>query len=185
MNCYKFRDSISQYIDNELIIKDINSFNLHIEECKSCRTTYLDIVNVIDSMKHVPPVAVSADFGDRLRSRIQREQARQLIHKRRIAPIQSLGLSPRYAVASVAAVVAILVISISFFTGNNGDVPILESTPTLFTREMDSKAVDLSPESFSPAESFATGRDSSSEKIPVVPGRPVIPEGQIKQVSGK
>lgn len=187
MNCYKFRDSISQYIDKELSIQDIKRFNIHQEKCSSCQETYNSVVDVVTSMKRVSSVSVSADFGDRLQKRIRRESTRQHIRSRKIAPVQSLGLEPRYAVASVAAVVAILVITVSFFTGSDNNIPVIGDTPTLFTKEVEPKATIPLLESPTPSSSFAAGSnaDTSSERKPVIPGHPQIPEGQARQVSGK
>jgi anti-sigma factor RsiW len=176
MNCYKFRDSISLYIDKELSIKDINRFNHHLETCSSCRVLFQGTLNVVSSMKKIPSVTVSADFGNRLQNCIIREQSRKETH-RRIAPVESLGLKPRYAVVSVSALIAILVISVSFFTGGN-------DAPALFTREV---VPQEETESHIPASSLAerSRADSSSNKMPVVSSHPQIPENQVRQVSGK
>jgi predicted anti-sigma-YlaC factor YlaD len=77
MNCYKFRDSISLHIDKELSIKDINRFNHHLETCSSCRVMFQGTLDVVSSMKKLPSVTVSPDFGNRLQSRIIGEQSRK------------------------------------------------------------------------------------------------------------
>ncbi len=187
MNCYKFRDSISLHIDKELSIKDINRFNHHLETCSSCRVMFQGTLDVVSSMKKLPSVTVSADFGNRLQNRIIREQSRKETNRRRIAPVESLGLKPRYAVASVAALVAILFISVSFFTGGNDNFPAIGDTPSLLTREVIPQEEDPFPQSHSPASSLAAGSraDSSSNQSPIIATHPQIPENQIRQVSGQ
>ena len=209
MNCYKFRDSISLYIDKELSIKDINRFNHHLETCSSCRVLFQGTLNVVSSMKKIPAVTVSADFGKRLQKRITREQAREKTRRRRMVPVQRLGLQPRYAFASVTALVAILIISVSIFTGGNDDIPVGDTPPALSTREEvlkeenppnDIPVIGKKPalftrevvpqeetESHIPASSLAerSRADSSSNKMPVVSSHPQIPENQVRQVRGK
>ncbi len=184
MNCYKFRDSISLYIDKELSIKDINRFNHHLETCSSCRVLFQGTLNVVSSMKKIPAVTVSDDFDKRLQKRITREQAREKTRRRRMVPVQRLGLQPRYAFASVTALVAILVISVSIFTVDNDDIPVIGKKPALFTREV---VPQEETESHIPASSLAdrSRADSSSNKMPVVSSHPQIPENQVRQVRGK
>ena len=181
MNCYKFRDSISLYIDKELSIKDINRFNHHLETCSSCRVLFQGTLNVVSSMKKIPAVTVSADFGKRLQKRITREQAREKTRRRRMVPVQRLGLQPRYAFASVTALVAILVISVSIFTVDNDDIPVIGNTPALSTT---SEVVPQEePESHIPVSSLAAGSQDDSSMINMPPIHPQI-QSQVRQVSG-
>lgn len=134
MNCYQVRDQISSYIEKELTLPQIKQFETHLAACSDCRDTYDGVVSVIHTLRDADTVTASERFDSRLKSRLERLSDRpvgrpnRFIHRGTI-----LGFEPRYAVMSLAAMVAIVILSVSLFPG--GESGSMQGPVSLTTRQ--------------------------------------------------
>lgn len=121
MNCYEFRDYISGYIEKELSLSDVKKFDHHFRLCPACKDAYKGVVSVINALRDLDRVALSDSFNAILQSRLKRissKPARRI--SRYFEDGRILGFEPRYAVASIAAVVLIIVLSVGLFPEKKG-----------------------------------------------------------------
>ncbi|MFQ6617009.1 MAG: anti-sigma factor family protein [Fidelibacterota bacterium] len=134
MNCYQVRDQISSYIEKELTLPQVTQFETHLSACPSCRDTYEGVVSVVQTLRGSEKVTPSDRFDARLKARLDRVADRPVRRPSRIVHGGTvLGFEPKYAVMSVAALVAIIVLSVSLFPG--GKSPTLQGPAPLSTRQ--------------------------------------------------
>ncbi|MFQ6675380.1 MAG: anti-sigma factor family protein [Fidelibacterota bacterium] len=134
MNCYQIRDQISDYIEKELTLPQVRQFETHLAACSSCQDAYEGVVSVIRSLRESEKVALSDRFDERLKARLTKVAASPVRRPNRFIRGGTIwGFEPKYAVMSVAALVAIIVLSVSLFPG--GETSSLPGPVPLSTRQ--------------------------------------------------
>lgn len=121
MNCYEFQDIISSYIDREFPLAKVKQFDRHYENCPACHDVYERTVSVVNALANSDRIGVSRGFNKRLQARIGRISSRRPNRfGRYFSQGRILGFEPKYAVASVVAVVLIVVLSVGLFPEREG-----------------------------------------------------------------
>tara|TARA_B100000029_G_scaffold216483_1_gene214279 strand:+ start:1791 stop:2357 length:567 start_codon:yes stop_codon:yes gene_type:complete len=134
MNCYEFQDKVSEYIDKELTLSDVNRFENHISSCKVCELTYSRVCLTISNLKKTKRVKVSKDFEDRLIHRIKNEKSNPINRIQHIGRKNSLfGYQPRYAFASLLLIGLIIFLSYGIFP----ELQVRESIQLSTKRDLD------------------------------------------------
>ena len=140
MDRYKFEDSISAYIDNELNLTDRQEFEDYIQLNPDAKSLLDDIINNMDLIKGLPKVKTSSSFMPKLLDRIEFEKNKpstKVINK----PSNTvLGFTPLYA--SIMSVLIISFITVGYtlwsenmnnpnqlpnFNGNISGTPSIDS----------------------------------------------------------
>ncbi|MEE9166293.1 MAG: zf-HC2 domain-containing protein [Candidatus Neomarinimicrobiota bacterium] len=172
MNCYEFQDYISSYIEKELSLLHIKRFDRHLETCPSCENAYEGVLSVFQSLRESERVAVSSGFNARLSSRLEKSVNRPTRrYSRYYQGGRILGFEPRYALASVAALVLIIVLSVGLLPEKEG-VPSGNPIPLSTRRDVttSSDRTELkTPASFQ-GEFAGDSKDDSTDAPQDVPG---------------
>ncbi len=107
MNCYQFRNSISNFIDENISFKNRQAFQEHLNECPVCQKIYSSILATRQNMLSLPKISVSDDFKLNLRNRIlsDRSAATQPNSHKGF----NLSRIPSFAYGFAVAVVAVVV----------------------------------------------------------------------------
>jgi len=107
MNCYQFRNFISNFIDENISFKNRQAFQEHLNECPVCQKIYSSILATRQNMLSLPKISVSDDFKLNLRNRIlsDRSAATQPNSHRGF----NLNRIPSFAYGFAVAVVAVVV----------------------------------------------------------------------------
>jgi len=115
MNCSQFRLKISPYLDSELSFTELKYFKEHFESCSHCAELRSDIENIRVALGEGLGASLSPDFVPRLQARLRAEINRTPSWWRQLATPRIIGLSPISLSGLAAAVLALLVIGVSFF----------------------------------------------------------------------
>lgn len=76
MNCDKFRENISYYIDNILDDNDRLEFEDHMNSCEQCKCEYEQMVILIDSLNSVEQVPLPDNYDETLRKKLNNEKVK-------------------------------------------------------------------------------------------------------------
>jgi|TARA_Y100000310_G_scaffold133156_1_gene132087 hypothetical protein len=142
MNCYEFQDSISSYIEKELVLAEIKLFDKHLKSCFSCKDTYEGVVSAIGVLRNSERIVASSEFNSALRARIRAVSSQQPVwHKRYVQHGRIFGFEPRYLFASVAAMAVIVMLSFDLIPESGDSIvpnPVPLSTQQNMTGTVDS-----------------------------------------------
>ena len=130
MNQYKFEDSISSYLDNEMSISERQEFEDYMNQNPQAKSLVENVRNNIHLIKEIPNITTSKDFINKLFRRIEYEKNRPLKRIVEKPTNTFLGFSPLYA--SLMSVLIVSFISDNFSSKN----PVLD---------LKSSIVDSSP----------------------------------------
>ena len=64
MNCKKFQERISLYLDNKLSSAEINELMKHMDNCLECKQIYNDLVKVKKILSVKQKIKISSNFTD-------------------------------------------------------------------------------------------------------------------------
>ncbi|SHH14473.1 zf-HC2 domain-containing protein [Tepidibacter thalassicus] len=102
MDCNKFNESISDYIDGMLNGFEKREFEEHLVKCIDCKNRYDEMVNIIKSLNDIEEVPLPDNYDEILRNKLEKER----INIKKISWAKYLAM---------AAYVAIVVFSLSIF----------------------------------------------------------------------
>ena len=112
MDRYKFEDSISAYIDNELSLTDRQEFEEYIEKNPDAKSILEDILKNINLIKSLPKVKASSTFMSKLLEQVEFEKNKpsaKVVHR----PSNTFfGFTPLYA--SIMSVLIVSFITIGY-----------------------------------------------------------------------
>lgn len=74
MNCEQAREKISLYIDGELSKDQAEELENHMKDCKECHEEYLSLLQVVESVKAIEPLALAEDFSEELKEKLEKTQ---------------------------------------------------------------------------------------------------------------
>ena len=107
MNCTRFYECISLYIDNELNDIEMESFEKHLKECENCRVEYEEMLLITNLLKDVEEVELPEDYEKNLRQKLE---VVEQVKKKKINYKK---------ITSFAAGIIVLITSITFLMENN------------------------------------------------------------------
>ncbi len=82
MNCYNFKNIISDYLDNNLPHLMRIEADEHLENCENCRIKLAEMKNILNSLHNLPKLKTSEDFNDKLLKKIEKHKSqKQFIFK--------------------------------------------------------------------------------------------------------
>ncbi len=115
MNCYRFNEIASDYIEGTLTISETQQADAHLQSCAECRSLADDLRDYARSLKTLDSFECSANFDDRLKARLMETG-------RKKSPSRSAFLysfmRPLSAAAAVILVVSALYISYTAYYPN-------------------------------------------------------------------
>lgn len=76
MNCDKFRENISYYIDDILDDNDKREFEDHMNSCEQCKDEYEQMLILIDSLNSVEQVPLPDNYDETLRKKLNNEKVK-------------------------------------------------------------------------------------------------------------
>ena len=145
MDRYKFEDSISAYIDNELNLTDRQEFEDYIDENPDAKSLLDEIQNNMRLIKEIPKVKTSSTFMTELLHRVEFEKDRlstKVVH----SPSNTFfGFTPLYA--SIMSVLIISFITVGYTIwydnmDNSGQPPSFNGS-IAETPNLDSPVIDI------------------------------------------
>lgn len=76
MNCDKFRESISYYIDDILDDNGKREFEEHMNSCEQCKDEYEQMLILIDSLNSIEQVPLPDNYDETLRKKLNNEKVK-------------------------------------------------------------------------------------------------------------
>ena len=125
MNCYNFKDKISEYLENKLSINDINSYENHKKKCNDCSDTHYGVKNIIGSSKNLDKLLLSSDFNNRLFSKIRNKNN---IIDNNILNRNFFGYKPQYLIGSFFASIIIFFIIFNLNEYQDSNISTFQSS---------------------------------------------------------
>ena len=114
MNCENNKDKIISYIENDLNENDRRLFEEELKNNSDLNSEYIEMKNLLDSMKNLPEVKTSSNFMVSLNSKIDKYEAKKN-YKWYNAIFDSVSTNLRLLQGGIAALAIIFVI----FLGTN------------------------------------------------------------------
>lgn len=119
MNCTKFIDEISMYLDNMLDAEEKTDFEKHLDTCKTCSIEFNNLKIMLECVNEIEEIDLPSDFEAALHDRLIKETEAA----KRKPPFLSRVFHSRVKIAGgMAAAIAVVVISIAtvnhFSTGS-------------------------------------------------------------------
>jgi len=121
MNCYTFKDKISEYLENKLSINEINFYENHKKKCNDCSDTHHGVKNIIELSKNLDKVFLPSDFNSQLFLKLKN-------NKDNILKRNFFGYKPQYLIGSFFA--SLIIFIIIFNLSENKDSNILDFQST-------------------------------------------------------
>jgi len=145
MDRYKFEDSISAYIDNELNLTDRQEFEDYIDENPDAKSLLDEIQNNMRLIKEIPKVKTSSTFMTELLHRVEFEKDRlstKVVH----SPSNTFfGFTPLYASIMSVLVVSFITVGYTLWYDNmdNSGKPPNFNGSIAETPNLDSPVIDI------------------------------------------
>ena len=124
MNCSQFRLKISPYLDSELSFTELKNFKEHSESCSYCAELVSNMESIRSALGVGLETSLSPDFVPRLQARLRAEINRAPSWWSQLATPRIMGFSPISLGGLAAAVLALLVIGVSFL--NQESAPLVD-----------------------------------------------------------
>ena len=74
MNCNKFQEQISLYLDNKLSLEEVKELMKHLESCSNCKQLHDDFVKVKKVLSTKPKINISDNFTDSVMDQIYKTE---------------------------------------------------------------------------------------------------------------
>jgi len=126
MNCYKFEENISAFIDGELTQSLRIEFTHHKEQCEKCNGQLNDLLSLLVDLKGLGKITTSEDFVSSLQGRIEDYNNTKENYFQRLSKVRPFGFRPAAAIG-VAAAICLLTIS-SFLLFQEEAIPEFDTT---------------------------------------------------------
>ena len=137
MNRYKFEDSISSYLDNEMSLSERQEFEDYMNQNPEAKSLVENVRNNIHLIKEIPNITTSKDFINKLFRRIEYEKNRPLKRIVEKPTNTFFGFSPLYASLMSVLIVSFISIGLTMLSDN-----FSSKNPML---DLKSSIVDSSP----------------------------------------
>lgn len=119
MNCYTFKDRVSDYLEKKLSIYDKKSFEKQLKACLCCSEIYYGVKSLIFSSKKLNKVSVSSDFNKNLFVKIKKTKNPNQV---KFYSKNFFGYKPKYIFGSFISSLMILFIILNLFDNKNSEV---------------------------------------------------------------
>lgn len=115
INCDKFKEHVSDYLEKQLSPQIKNEFELHLNKCSECKLIVEQVPQIQSSLSQLGKIKCSDDFSLRLRQRLVADQQNPYISNANVKKI-SYGFS-------FAAAVFLLIFGINMFSDSESVIP--------------------------------------------------------------
>ncbi len=119
MNCYTFKDRVSDYLEKKLSIYDKKSFEKQLKTCLCCSEIYYGVKSLIFSSKKLNKVSVSSDFNKNLFVKIKKTKNPNQV---KFYNKNFFGYKSKYIFGSFVSSLMILFIILNLFDNKNSEV---------------------------------------------------------------
>ena len=133
MNCSRFRNLVSPYLDQELSYNELKEFNAHQEHCSHCGELVKHLIQIKTALKEGVEISLSPGFVVNLQDRLRAEADQGTARWRRLFEPRLLGLSPVSLSGMAAAAAAVVIIAVSLFQPETA--PLLDSPAIAIPQE--------------------------------------------------
>ena len=118
MDRYKFEDSISAYIDNELSLTARKEFEEYIEKNPEAKSVFEDILKNISLIKSLPKVKVSTAFMSKLLEQVEFERNKPTAKVIDSTSNTFFGFTPLYASIMSVLIVSFITVGYTLWSEN-------------------------------------------------------------------
>ena len=115
MNCYRFNEIISDYLENNLSVTERKDADNHLIVCETCRVLLQDMQEMLVTAKNLNSLTVHDDFDNRLFDRIEKINNK---NENKKAPLFIRYAKPLSAVAALFFVISAAYISYDAYYPN-------------------------------------------------------------------
>ena len=159
MNCENYKDKIISYIDNDLNEDDKRLFEEELKNNSELNTEYIEMKNLLKTLKDLPEVKTSRNFMVTLNSKIDRYEAKKN-YKWYNAVFDSVVSNIRPLQGGIAALAVILVIFIGYnVLDSDNSQPLMLSNSNL----SDDSEINLTDSEIDSLIDSNTDKDSTIE----------------------
>ncbi|SHJ87997.1 zf-HC2 domain-containing protein [Tepidibacter formicigenes] len=74
MDCNKFNENISYYVDGILNDSEKKEFEIHLTNCIDCKNKYNEMINIIQSLNDIEEVPLPDNYDKILREKLEKER---------------------------------------------------------------------------------------------------------------
>ena len=118
MDRYKFEDSISAYIDNELTLTERQEFEDYIEKNPDAKSLLEEIVNNMGLIKGLPKVKASSSFMSKLLEKVEFEKNKPSVKVINKPSNTFFGFTPLYASIMSVLIVSFITVGYALWSEN-------------------------------------------------------------------
>ena len=118
MDRYKFEDSISAYIDNELTLTERQEFEVYIEKNPDAKSLLEEIVNNMGLIKGLPKVKASSSFMSKLLEKVEFEKNKPSVEVINKPSNTFFGFTPLYASIMSVLIVSFITLGYTLWSEN-------------------------------------------------------------------
>ena len=118
MDRYKFEDSISAYIDNELTLTERQEFEDYIEKNPDAKSLLEEIVNNMGLIKGLPKVKASSSFMSKLLEKVEFEKNKPSVKVINKPSNTFFGFTPLYASIMSVLIVSFITVGYTLWSEN-------------------------------------------------------------------
>ena len=118
MDRYKFEDSISAYIDNELTLTERQEFEDYIEKNRDAKSLLEDIVKNMGVIKGLPKIKASSSFMSKLLGKVEFEKNKPSVKVINKPSNTFFGFTPLYASIMSVLIVSFITVGYTLWSEN-------------------------------------------------------------------
>ncbi len=124
MNCYTFKDRVSDYLDKKLSFKELKSYEQKLKACTCCSEIHNGVKSLIKSSKKLKQLSVSSDFNSKLFLNLKKSKDpnENIFYKKNF-----YGYNPKYLLGSFVSTICIFIIIFNLFNNSSKDTSDLKS----------------------------------------------------------
>ena len=166
IDCYKFKELISDFIDEDISFHNRKLFEEHRNSCPTCKKLLESIQQTTKAMHNFSKLSVSEDFKQKLRDRILADRYARIQASRQKG--FSFNKIPSFVYGFAAALVVVIVGFVLLNTQQGIQTPVPEYVKEQIQTAPQGPAVqDHSTESMAGSRSYQTvgGKVVSTEEI--------------------
>ena len=125
MNCYTFKDRVSDYLDKKLSLKEIKSYEQKLKACICCSEIHNGVKSLIKSSKKLKHLSVSPDFNSKLFINLKKSKNpnENIFYKKNF-----YGYKPKYLLGTFVSTILIFMIIFNLSNNNSKYTSDVQST---------------------------------------------------------
>jgi anti-sigma factor RsiW len=148
--CYRFRELISNYIDQDINFNQRREFEEHLDSCPGCAELYNSVLSTQKALRNFTTLSVSEDFMARLQARIKadRNHHYQAAHQKGFKFTRIPSFAYGFAAALVTVVAGFMILNRQHYE------PTVSPAPAIVNEQLQKPRSDMKSQ-FAPAPTNA------------------------------